>query len=106
MQQVNATTQMALRVPHEHEIVDVRADGTLAWTRAATMTVEPRGEETAVRFVDAHARVMAHATAHFVAYGGARGGILVLPDVPRGAVAVLVDGLGGTTIHATRAIAK
>jgi hypothetical protein len=93
MQVVNATTQMAMRLPVSHEIVDVR-DGTLRWTRAMPMTTEPRGEAHAIQFVDGVGRVLEQATAHLVRYDAFDGGMLILPTVPKGTVEIVVAGLG------------
>jgi hypothetical protein len=92
---VNGPVQQMPRAPARHEIVDVRADGTLRWTRATTMTAAPSGEEFGVRFVDAKGNVIERATAHLVRYDAFDGGVLILPDVPAAASAVVVLGLRG-----------
>jgi hypothetical protein len=95
MQIVNASTQTMRRAPARHEIVDARRDGTFRWARAATTTVEPSGEAITARFVDASDRVLANATAHLVRYDAFDGGIVVLPEVPPGAAAVVLEGAFG-----------
>jgi hypothetical protein len=105
---VNSTMRMqplAARLPAQpvhHEIVDLRKDGALRWSRAMPMTAEPSGEPIAVRFVDATGRALESATAHLVRYDAFEGGMLILPAVPKGTAEVVVAGLGRGELRARR----
>lgn len=97
-----AGANMHYGAPVDYRWIDVAADGSTRWGSLIPLRMEPSGESHPVSFVDASGKVLLQTKGWYHPYDRIEGGMLLVPDAPKGAVAVRFEGISARALPIPR----
>lgn len=105
----NVLQKIAAAMPNVHpapptklRFVDIGQDGTAHWGDEITVTQLPEGEPHPIGFIGAGGVTLATTQGWYYAYDNIKGGMLLVPEAPKGATSVRFEGLAATSVSIPR----